>query len=256
MTNASPYQDDESRWEAVRTRNIHADGFFFYGVRSTRIYCRPGCKARLARRANVYFYASATEAQAAGFRACKRCKPEVVGFMPEEKAVRRIREFVNDAAASAASTNDIGTGGDGSGVGGWTGQSMSLASMAKEAGLSKWHFHRVFKKCTGKTPVEYLRLMRHNRQLGPGSSNKGYESAATSGLSGQEDLLLLRYCEPDNPDAPPSGREKEALTSASLGLADLPSSSSNHSGLFDVDASLDDILDWPDDWWNTWLNEG
>ncbi len=50
-------------------------GAFMYAVRTTKIFCRPVCKARLARRANVVFYSSALEAQKAGFRPCKRCKP-------------------------------------------------------------------------------------------------------------------------------------------------------------------------------------
>lgn len=136
------FEDDETRWHALQTRNANADGFFVYAVRTTRIYCRPTCKARLARRANVSFYATPSEAQEAGFRACKRCKPDVAGFMPEEAAVRKIRAFVN------------GEGRDDDGE--W----MSLGQMARRTGLSKWHFHRVFKNVVGITPVEYVRFRR------------------------------------------------------------------------------------------------
>lgn len=244
MITASLYQDDESRWQAVRTRNIHADGLFFYGVRSTRIYCRPACKARLARRANVSFYDDAAGAQAAGFRACKRCKPEVVGFMPEEKAVRRIREFVIASAAAAAE------GGDGEGEGAETGERMSLASMAREVGLSKWHFHRVFKKCVGVTPVEYLRVMRQRRREDLTGSAVAFESIATAAVGDQDDLSWLGDFRLDDQGIPLGGEG----TLTTLGL-DLDSSSSSSHGLsgsepLDVDASLDDILSWPDDWWN------
>ncbi|POR34027.1 Bifunctional transcriptional activator/DNA repair enzyme Ada, partial [Tolypocladium paradoxum] len=68
------FADDDSRWQAVRARDVVADGFFVYAVRTTKVYCRPICKARLARRANVRFYATGGEAAAAGFRACKRCR--------------------------------------------------------------------------------------------------------------------------------------------------------------------------------------
>ncbi|KAI5467582.1 metal binding domain of Ada-domain-containing protein, partial [Mariannaea sp. PMI_226] len=137
----------ESRWQAVVSRNANADGFFVYCVKTTKIFCRPICKARLARRANVSFYATGHEAQLAGFRACKRCKPEIAGFMPEEQAVQKIRKFVRNRAIS-------GIGGDEGNM------RLSLSQMAKQTGLSKWHFHRVFKTCVGLTPIEYLREQR------------------------------------------------------------------------------------------------
>ncbi|KAF5668550.1 family transcriptional regulator [Fusarium heterosporum] len=147
----SLFEDDGSRWDAVTSRNTTADGSFVYAVRTTKIFCRPICKARLPRRANVSFFTSGYDAQQAGFRACKRCKPEIAGFMPEEAAVQKIRAFVqqqteeqDDAEAKL---------------------SLSLSQMAKQTGLSKWHFHRVFKKCVGVTPTEYLRIQRQGQQI-------------------------------------------------------------------------------------------
>jgi AraC family transcriptional regulator of adaptative response/methylated-DNA-[protein]-cysteine methyltransferase len=66
----------ERCWEAVRSRDRSADGRFFYSVRSTGVYCRPSCAARLPRPENVAFHATAAAAERAGFRACKRCRPE------------------------------------------------------------------------------------------------------------------------------------------------------------------------------------
>jgi methylphosphotriester-DNA--protein-cysteine methyltransferase len=136
------FEDDESRWQAVQARDAVADGFFVYAVKTTKIYCRPICKARLARRSNVSFYPTPCEAQTAGFRACKRCKPDLEGFMPEERAVQQIRRFVLEADTAQQ------------------GQKLSLSQMAKRSGLSKWHFHRVFKRTVGVTPFEYLRNER------------------------------------------------------------------------------------------------
>lgn len=144
----SLFVDDESRWQAVVARNANADGFFVYAVRTTKIFCRPICKARLARRANVSFFENGLDAQEAGFRACKRCKPEVAGLMPEEAAVRKIRHFVQQRAERRDDTE----------------MRLSLSQMAKQTGLSKWHFHRVFKKCVGVTPTEYLRVQRQGQQ--------------------------------------------------------------------------------------------
>ena len=75
--------DIESCFRAVRSRDPRFDGVFFIGVTSTGIYCRPSCPARPAKRENIRFYRSAAEAQAAGFRACRRCRPDVTPGSPE-----------------------------------------------------------------------------------------------------------------------------------------------------------------------------
>lgn len=248
MQPPSLFQDDDTRWQALCTRNVAADGSFVYGVRSTRIYCRPACKARLARRANVSFYRDAAQAQAAGFRACKRCKPEVSGVMPEEKAVRRIREYV-----VAADADEGGGGGDGA-------QRMSLARMAKEVGLSKWHFHRVFKKCVGVTPVEYLRMQQ--RQQSSSASSSGTQPsddvATTPAPFSLEDLTWVGDYELDGGLDMEYNPLKGQESVAGSGSIPIFSSTSSQSGKgssagepLEIDASLDDILTWPDDWWNT-----
>jgi uncharacterized protein len=76
MARSAPnFPDADARWEAVRRRDAAADGTFFYSVRTTGVYCRPSCAARLPRRENVGFHATCTDAERAGFRPCKRCKP-------------------------------------------------------------------------------------------------------------------------------------------------------------------------------------
>ena len=152
---ALPFRDEALRWQAVQARDATADGLFVYAVKTTKIYCRPICKARLARRANVRFYDTGLEAQDAGFRACKRCKPELAGCMPEELAVRKIRAFVDEKRANVASP----PGGEGAKTED-AGPRLSLSQMARQTGLSKWHFHRVFKRCVGMTPAEFLRSER------------------------------------------------------------------------------------------------
>ncbi|KAM3519813.1 hypothetical protein MY4038_009657 [Beauveria bassiana] len=145
---SSQFHTDEQRWRAVQGRDGAADGLFVYAVRTTKIYCRPICKARLARRANVSFFDNGREARDAGFRACKRCKPEVVGCMPEELAVRKIHAFIDRLEGRDCDTQ----------VGTVAAEHLSsLSQMARKTGLSKWHFHRVFKRCVGATPLEFLR---------------------------------------------------------------------------------------------------
>ena len=74
-TDSPPFAGDAERWAAVERRDRGADGAFYYSVRTTGVYCRPSCAARAARRENVRFHASCEEAEAAGFRPCKRCRP-------------------------------------------------------------------------------------------------------------------------------------------------------------------------------------
>ncbi|KAM3522082.1 hypothetical protein MY4038_008768 [Beauveria bassiana] len=145
---ASKFRNDEQRWRAVQSRAGVADGLFVYAVKTTKIYCRPICKARLARRANVSFFDNGYEAKAAGFRACKRCKPEVVGCMPEELAVRKIHAFIDELVGRGCDTQAGAVAAE---------HASSLSQMARKTGLSKWHFHRVFKQCVGATPAEFFR---------------------------------------------------------------------------------------------------
>jgi AraC family transcriptional regulator of adaptative response/methylated-DNA-[protein]-cysteine methyltransferase len=72
---AQSFSTEDARWRAVQTRDATADGTFFYSVRTTGVYCQPSCAARPALRENVAFHATCAEAEAAGFRPCKRCRP-------------------------------------------------------------------------------------------------------------------------------------------------------------------------------------
>jgi AraC family transcriptional regulator, regulatory protein of adaptative response / methylated-DNA-[protein]-cysteine methyltransferase len=73
---SAAFPGDERRWQAVQRRDRAADGRFWYSVRTTGVYCRPSCASRLARRENVRFHVTRGEAERAGFRPCKRCRPD------------------------------------------------------------------------------------------------------------------------------------------------------------------------------------
>lgn len=131
----------QSRWRALTTRDATADGHFVYSVKSTGIYCKPGCSARLARRANVGFYDTAAEAEQAGFRACKRCKPESGNRDdPQERAVEKACVLI----AEAKKNGNTGA--------------IRLQDLATHVGLTPRYFHKIFKDKTGVTPKEYARL--------------------------------------------------------------------------------------------------
>ena len=137
----SRFSTDDERWAAVVRRDRSADGAFYYSVLSTGVYCRPSCAARLARRGNVCFYATCAEAEQAGFRPCKRCRPN------EASLAERQAEAV--AAACRAIENAE--------------QAPPLEALARAAGMSRFHFHRVFKTFTGVTPKAYADAQRRVR---------------------------------------------------------------------------------------------
>lgn len=161
----------EQCWEALTGRDAAADGSFFYSVRTTGVYCRPGCASRLPRRENVAFHATIAEAEAAGFRACKRCRPN------QGSAAGHHLAAIERACALIRGRDNLPT----------------LAELAAEAGISRYHFHRVFKQITGTTPREWGKAHRLDRfadrldagenvaeavyGAGFGASSRAYEAA-------------------------------------------------------------------------------
>jgi AraC family transcriptional regulator of adaptative response/methylated-DNA-[protein]-cysteine methyltransferase len=133
--------DDEVLWEAVRRRDRQADGTFCYAVATTGVYCRPSCAARLPRREHVTFHAAPEAAERAGFRPCKRCRPD------EPSQAER------HAASVALACRLIET----------AEEPPALEALARAVGLSPFHFHRVFKAVTGVTPKAYAGAQRARR---------------------------------------------------------------------------------------------
>jgi AraC family transcriptional regulator of adaptative response/methylated-DNA-[protein]-cysteine methyltransferase len=129
----------DPRWPAVVARERRAD--FFYSVDTTGVYCRPWCPSRRANPKNVRFHRTAADAERAGFRACRRCRPR-------EHALEQVH------AAKVAETCRAIESSDGP---------PRLADLAARAGLSPYHFHRVFKAVTGVTPRAYAAARRSAR---------------------------------------------------------------------------------------------
>ena len=131
----------DPRWASVANRSADADGSFFYSVKTTGVYCRPSCAARQARPENVRFHATRREAEVAGFRPCKRCKPHQPSIY--EQHATKVTEVCRliEAASSVP----------------------PLEQLAARAGMSPFHFHRVFKALTGVTPRKYAAGQRGER---------------------------------------------------------------------------------------------
>src|SRR5882762_2673071 len=154
----------EQCWAAVTAHDATQDGHFFYSVCTTGVYCRPGCASRQPRRENVAFYETADAAETAGFRPCKRCRPN------EGSLADRHVAAIDRACALIRAGDTL----------------PSLAELAAAAGISRFHFHRVFKQITGTTPREWgkaHRLGRFAARLEAGDSVAGAVYAAGFGAS-------------------------------------------------------------------------
>lgn len=136
--------DELACWHAVMSRSRTADGLFVYAVATTGIYCRPSCSARRPHRQNVRFFATPERAEAAGFRACKRCRPTEQG-VPDTRAIAVAR--ITEACRRIESSEEM----------------PSLTALARSVGLSPSHFHRTFTSVMGVTPKSYTAGVRAER---------------------------------------------------------------------------------------------
>jgi AraC family transcriptional regulator of adaptative response/methylated-DNA-[protein]-cysteine methyltransferase len=143
-TNQDSAASSDPRWTALRARDPRADGTFVYSVKTTGVYCRPSCASRAARPENVAFHATIADAERAGFRACKRCKPEQPPRAEREAAqIARLCRLIEGRESPP-----------------------TLEQLADHAGLSAFHTHRLFKAVTGVTPRAYAAAHRAGKVRG------------------------------------------------------------------------------------------
>jgi AraC family transcriptional regulator, regulatory protein of adaptative response / methylated-DNA-[protein]-cysteine methyltransferase len=143
------YLEDAARWQAVLERNARADGEFLYAVRipeakkqaraqATGIYCRPSCPSRRPDPRNVVFYSTPADAEAAGYRACKRCRPDEVH--PQQQVIAKVKHLLDTIEPKP-----------------------TLEGLAKSVGMSPYHLQRIFKRVTGLSPKQYVKASRAAR---------------------------------------------------------------------------------------------
>ena len=158
----------DTQWQAVLARDASHDGRLFYAVRTTGIFCRPSCPSRRPKRNAVEFFSSGSEAERAGYRPCKRCRP--TEHNRQAAAVEKARQFIDRNLQ----------------------RNITLAELAEHVGLSSFHLQRLFKKIVGVSAKEYQnsqRLTRFKRKLrgqrsvtdaiyaaGYGSNSRVYET--------------------------------------------------------------------------------
>jgi len=165
---------EENFWEALENRDTHMDGVFVFAVVTTGVYCRPSCPSRRPRRENVVFFQRRDAAERAGFRACRRCKPDRERARDAQaELVEKICRYLEDHLDEA----------------------VTLEGLGLQLGLSPFHLQRTFKHATGITPrayADFCRLesfkggLRKGRDVttalydaGYGSSSRLYERAAS-----------------------------------------------------------------------------
>jgi len=135
-----PPMNEAKAWESVLQRDPTADDRFLYAVTTTGIYCRPSCPSRRPKRDNVSFFSSAAAAEHAGFRACRRCRPNRV--KSPHPAVERARDYIDTHIA------DLGD------------ERITLELLGEHSGLSPYHLQRKFKELLGLTPAQYIRARK------------------------------------------------------------------------------------------------
>jgi AraC family transcriptional regulator of adaptative response/methylated-DNA-[protein]-cysteine methyltransferase len=131
--------EQEKMWQAVAARDTGFDGQFVFGVRSTGIYCRPGCPAKTPKREQVVFFATSAQAQAAGFRACRRCLPDQL-LRPTGQLVQAAQQEIEASE-----------------------ERLSLEELGRRVGASPYHLQRVFKAALGLSPRQYGEQLRQQR---------------------------------------------------------------------------------------------
>lgn len=193
-----PYTDDAARWQAVLERDPAADSAFYYGVRSTGIYCRPTCPARRPGRDTVAFFDAPAAAEQMGFRPCRRCYPNEVSA--QQQVVAHVQLLLDTIEPTP-----------------------SLRELGKVVGFSPFHLQRLFKRATGLSPKQYATVQRTHRlkaELKKGTSvttamyEAGFGSSRPLSDTAREELGM-------NPSTYRTGGQGEriayALTDSPLG---------------------------------------
>ena len=129
---------EQEMWDAAKTNDASYDGLFFYGVKTTGIYCRPSCKSKVPKRDNVCFFSAAKEARNAGFRPCKRCRSDLLDYQPMQDIAAEVKQKIDEAFKSQ----------------------VKLYEQFQSVGLTIRRLTDIFKDEYGVTPKEYADSLR------------------------------------------------------------------------------------------------
>ena len=132
------YFCNEIMWQATVDCDKEYDGKFFYGVKTVGAYCRPSCKSKSPLRKNVLFFETGEQAQSAGFRPCKRCRPDLMEYEPMKALALQTKDLIDSCFCERA----------------------RLAKEMKSLGASSGHLSAVFKRQYGLPPMDYMNQKR------------------------------------------------------------------------------------------------
>lgn len=166
------YMNNEIFWQAVKENDKRFDGLFWTCVKTTKIFCKPSCTARLPKRENIIFVDSVENAETKGFRACLRCKPKLENLVdPQVQTILNACELLENE------------------------ENLSLENLSNKLDISSYHLQRTFKKIVGVSPKKYAEMKRLEKfkdeikngndvtdalyESGFGSSSRLYENASS-----------------------------------------------------------------------------
>lgn len=160
----------EEKWKASIACDASYDGRFFYGVKTTGIFCRPSCKSKSPKKGNVVFFDSMEEARKSGLRPCKRCRPDLLEFQPQKEEAEKIKELYLKYFADAEMLK----------------QEMQKLCVGRNRMI------RLFHNFYGKTPSEYLNELRidHAKKLLLDSESTILHIALESGFKSQSSFYI------------------------------------------------------------------
>ena len=204
------HQAPDSCYLALKAHDARFDGSFFTGVTSTGVYCRPVCRVRTPKRENCRFFTLAAQAEAAGFRPCLRCRPELAPSAAG--APWSIQDASSILARQAAALMDAPHG--------WSDGTPTLALLAAKLGVSERHLRRIFETNWGVSPLQYLqtrRLLTAKQLL----TDTALPVAQIAGLSGYASLRRFNAAFVEHYRLQPRAlRKQSADTDAAKGKAD------------------------------------
>lgn len=138
--------NQDEMWEAVKNNDERYDGIFFYAVKSTGIYCRPSCKSKLPKRENICFFDTSEESRKAGFRACKRCRSDLLDYKPIKEIAEKVKNLLDSTYF----------------------EKLQLQEEMNNVGITYHRMNEIFKDEYGVTVSEYvcnLRLEEAKKKL-------------------------------------------------------------------------------------------
>jgi AraC family transcriptional regulator of adaptative response / methylphosphotriester-DNA alkyltransferase methyltransferase len=137
---------NDQKWKAVSGNDKQYDGFFFYGVKSTKIFCRPSCKSKLPLKKNIIYFDNIKQAEQAEYRPCKRCRPDLIEYQPIKETAEKIKLLLDR----------------------YFNQEKEMAKEIEQIGVTHHRMVTIFKEYYGLTPKRYyddLRIEEAKKRL-------------------------------------------------------------------------------------------